>query len=465
MFSLKGSDSAPFLRRRLLAAVLLSCALGVAMAGQPIVADLSPGLQIPVAAQTGPRFDVDQATAAYLGLLSPQQRELSDRYFEGGYWLQLLDTMWTVGACVLLLITGISTRMREWSQHVSRRRWISTPIYIALFLILLYLLDFPRSLYADFLREHQYGLSEQAFAGWMRDQLITMAANVVIFALSLTAIYAAVRRAGSRWWIWATGVCFVTPMLVQLIGPVYLFPLLNDYKPLPDGPAREAVLQLARANQVPTRHVEWFDASRQTTRISANVAGIFSTARIAMNDNLLNKTSLPEIKAVVGHEMGHYVLNQVWKEGILLTLVIGLALALLNMAMDGALTHWGGRLGLTDRADPAALPLAIALLSVIFLLLTPLQNSIIRSYEAEADAFGLNAAREPYGWATAAMRLSPYRKISPGKFEEFVFYDHPSGFERVHAAMVWLKENQTAVSAEETHSTPQGLSDRAKPSP
>jgi Zn-dependent protease with chaperone function len=43
--------------------------------------------------------------------------------------------------------------------------------------------------------------------------------------------------------------------------------------------------------------------------------------------------------------------------------------------------------------------------SVIFLLLTPLQNSIIRSYEAEADAFGLNAAREPYGWATAAMRL------------------------------------------------------------
>jgi STE24 endopeptidase len=465
MFSLKASDSAPFLRRRLLAAALLSCTLGVAMAGQPIVRDLPPGLQIPAAAQTGPSFDVDQATAAYLGLLSPQQRELSDRYFEGGYWLQLLDAMWTVGACVLLLVTGISTRMREWSQHVSRRKWISTPIYIAQFLILLYLLDFPRSLYADFLRQHQYGLSEQAFAGWMRDQLITTAANVVIFALSLTAIYAAVRRAGSRWWIWATGVCYVILMLVQLIGPVYLFPLLNDYKPMPDGPAREAVLSLARANQVPTRHVEWFDASRQTTRISANVAGIFSTARIALNDNLLNKSSLPEIKAVVGHEMGHYVLNHVWKEGILLTLVIGLALALLNMAMDGALTHWGGRLGLTDRADPAALPLAIALLSVIFLLLTPLQNSIIRSYEAEADAFGLNAAREPYGWATAAMRLSTYRKISPGKFEEFVFYDHPSGFERVHSAMVWLKENQTAVGAEETHSTPQGLSDRAKPSP
>jgi len=93
--------------------------------------------------------------------------------------------------------------------------------------------------------------------------------------------------------------------------------------------------------------------------------------------------------------------------------------------------------------------LAIALFSVIFFVLTPVTNSITRSYEAEADAFGLNAAREPYGWATAAMRLSTYRKISPGKFEEFMFYDHPSGYERVHAGMLWLKENQAVVAGEQ----------------
>jgi STE24 endopeptidase len=264
----------------------------------------------------------------------------------------------------------------------------------------------------------------------------------VIFAVALTILYAGVRRAGARWWVWATGLSFAMLMLVQLIAPVYILPLLNDYKPLPDGEVRTAVLSLARANQVPTNHVEWFDASKQTTRISANVAGLLGTTRIALNDNLLNKTSLPEIKAVLGHEMGHYVLNHVWKEPILLALVIGLAMALLAAAMDTALARWGGRLSLADRADPAALPLAVALISIIFFLLTPVQNLIIRSYEGEADAFGLNAAREPYGWAMSAMRLSTYRKIKPGRFEEFVFYDHPSGYERVHAAMIWQKENQ-----------------------
>jgi STE24 endopeptidase len=425
--------------------------MGGALAAQPIVRDLPPGLQIPTAAQIGPGFDVDKATEAYLDLLSPEQRRLSDQYFEGGYWLQLWELLWTGAACVLLLVTGMSGWMSQLSQRLSRRKWISTPIYIAQFLIALSLLDLPMSIYTDFLREHQYGLSEQAFGGWIRDQLVIAGANVVIFALALTFVYAAVRRAGARWWIWATGLSWATLMIVQLIGPVYIFPLLNDYKPLPDGPVKEAVLSLARANQVPTSHVEWFDESKQTTRLSANVAGLLNTTRIALNDNLLNKSSLPEIKAVLGHEMGHYVLNHVWKAPILFTLMIGLAMALLNVAMDAALARWGGRIRLDDRADPAALPLAVALFSVIFFLLTPMQNLVSRSYEGEADAFGLNASREPYGWAMAAMRLSTYRKLRPGRLEEFVFYDHPSGYERVHAAMIWLKENQAVIGATESH--------------
>ncbi len=437
--------------RSFLVAACLLCLTSGALAAQPIVRDLPPGLQIPTAAQTGPGFDVEKATDAYLDLLSPEQRRLSDQYFEGGYWLQLWDLLLTVAACVLLLVTGMSGWMSQLSQRLSRRKWISTPIYISQFLIALFLLDLPMSIYADFLREHQYGLSEQAFGGWIRDQLVIAGANLLIFALALTLVYAAVRRAGARWWIWATGLSWATLMIVQLIAPVYILPLLNDYQTLPNGPVKEAVLSLARANQVSTNHVESFDASKQTTRISANVAGLFNTTRIALNDNLLNKSSLPEIKAVLGHEMGHYVLNHAWKVPILLGLIIGLAMALLNVAMDAALGRWGGRLGLADRADPAALPLAVALFFVIFYLLTPMQNLIIRSYEGEADAFGLNAAREPYGWAMGAMRLSTYRKIRPGRFEEFLFYDHPSGYERVHAAMIWLKENQEVTGATESN--------------
>jgi STE24 endopeptidase len=444
--------------------LLWSCLIGGARAEQPIVRDLPPGLQIPAAAQPGPGFDVDNATEAYLALLSPEQHQRSDEYFEGGYWLKLWEVLWTVSACMLLLLTGVSNRISQWSQRLSRRSWVSTPIFIALFLVALFLLDLPLTVYADFLRERQYGLSEQLFGAWMRDQMIVLAANVVIFAVALSVTYAAVRRTGTRWWIWATGLTWATLMTVQLILPAYILPLLNDYKPLPDGPAKAAVLPLARANQVPTNHIQWYDASKQDTRRSANVAGLLGTTRIALSDNLLNKSSLPEIKAVLGHEMGHYVLNHVWKEPILLTLVIGLTMALLSLAMDGALLRWGGRLGLVDRADQRALPLAIALFSVIFFLLTPLQNLVGRSFESEADAFGLNAAREPYGWAMAAMRRSTSRKLRPGALEELMFYDHPSGYERVHAAMTWLEENQAvlATSPFDTSVSPSGIASDGK---
>jgi STE24 endopeptidase len=432
---------------RLLIAALLFCVANGAFAAQPLDRELRPGLQIPAAAQTGPSFNVDAATEAYLALLSPEQRRMSDRYFEGGYWLQLWELLWAVSSCVLLLVTGVSRRLGDWSRRISARKWLSTPIYIALLLIALALLEFPLTVYSDFVREHQYGLSEQPFAGWLGDQAIVLGVDVLVGAIVLSLIYAAVRRSGSRWWLWATGLSFVFLLIAQLIAPVYFLPLLNDYKPLADGPVRDAVLSLARANGVPTSHVEWFDASKQTTRVSANVAGLLGTTRIALNDNLLNKTSLPEIKAVLGHEMGHFVLNHAWKLPILFTLVIGLAMLLLGVGMDRALARWGGRLGLSDRTDPAALPVAIAVFSIIFFALTPLQNLVVRTCEEEADAFGLNAAREPYGAAMAAMRVSTYRKLRPGRVEEFVFYDHPSGYERVHRAMTWLRENQAIVSA------------------
>jgi STE24 endopeptidase len=284
-------------------------------------------------------------------------------------------------------------------------------------------------------------LSEQPFGGWFADQLKGLGVGLVLAPLGISGVYAAVRRAGARWWIWATGLVFVFNLFVAMIAPVFIEPLFNTYQPLPEGPISQAVLSLARGNQIPTEHVGWFDASKQTTRISANVSGLWGTTRLSLNDNLMNKTSLPEIKAVLGHEMGHYVLNHGLRLTIYLTIVYGVGLALLHFAMDRALARWGGRLKLRDRADPAALPLALAILSVFALIGTPLLNGIIRGAESEADAYGLNAAREPYGFAMAAMRLSTYRKISPGPIEEILFYDHPSGYDRVHRSMTWLKEN------------------------
>jgi STE24 endopeptidase len=232
-----------------------------------------------------------------------------------------------------------------------------------------------------------------------------------------------------------------------MLAPVFIDPLFNDYKPLREGSVREAVLSLARANRIPVDNVVEFDASRQTTRISANVAGFLGTTRVALNDNLLDRTSEPEIKAVMGHEMGHYVLNHAFRLVVYVSLVLALGFWFVHRVFDVALARWGKRLGLRDRADPAALPLAVAILSLFFFLATPVLNTIIRQAEAEADMFGIDAAREPHGFAMAAMRLSAYRKIQPGPVEEFLFYDHPSGYDRVRRSMEWFKENQDNPTA------------------
>ena len=440
--------------RGLFVVALLFGVFAQSHAASSIVRELPKGLNVPDAARPGPNFDVDRATEAYLNLLTPEQRALSDAYFEGGYWLQLWGVLYGIVVAALLLWSGVSQRMRDIGRRVSRRPWVQTLVYALLWLLAMFVLLLPISIYQDYVREHQYGLATQTFGPWFGDQLKELMVSLIVLAPVITLLYAAVRRAGTRWWVWAGGGAFVFLVFVLMLGPVFVDPLFNDYKPLRQGAVREAVLSLARANRIPTDNVVEFDASRQTTRISANVAGFLGTTRVALNDNLLNKSSQAEIKAVMGHEMGHYVLNHGLRLIVYLTLVITFALWVVHRVMDWALARWGARLKLEGRGDPAALPLALVIFSVVLLLLTPLTNSIVRQAEAEADAFGLNAAEEPNGFAMAAMRLSTYRKLQPGALEEVVFYDHPSGYDRVHGAMIWLKEHPNNVPARDAPEPP-----------
>jgi STE24 endopeptidase len=218
-------------------------------------------------------------------------------------------------------------------------------------------------------------------------------------------------------------------------------PLFNDYRSLPPGEVRESILALAHDSGIPVDDVYWFDASRQTKRISANVSGLGGTARISLNDNLMNGTSLPEIRAVMGHEMGHYRLRHGLWLAAGFTLALGFGYYAVNRGFGRFQRRHGDRWGVRDLADPAGLPLAYAIFTVVMYLLTPVTNTMGRTAEAQADAFGLEAAREPHGFASVAMRLSTYRKLEPGALEELVFYDHPSGRARVARSMRWLAEH------------------------
>jgi len=203
----------------------------------------------------------------------------------------------------------------------------------------------------------------------------------------------------------------------------------------------QPILSMARANGIPVRDVYQVDESRESTRMSANVSGFGHTMRISLNDNLLRRGSPEEIQAAMGHEMGHYVMNHVYKYLMFLLIVIAAGFALLRWALDWSLKRWGEKWQIRGITDPAVAPLVILLASIFFLVLTPVLNTYIRVQEYEADLYGLNASRQPDGFAQSAIHLGEYRKMSPGRLEEWVFYDHPSGRSRIYAAMRWKAEN------------------------
>ncbi|HEY9429278.1 MAG TPA: M48 family metallopeptidase [Gemmatimonadaceae bacterium] len=386
------------------------------------------------------RFDPEAATEASMARLSPEARARSDAYFEGGYWLLLWGFLYGLGVAWLLLATGLSARMRNLAERVTGIRWLRTASYAVEYIVLTAILTFPLTLYQGFFREHRYGLSNQSFLQWMRDGVVGLIVGIVFGAIALTIIYAVIRRSPRNWWIWGAGVAIALMMVGATIAPVYIAPLFNTYKPLPDSELRTQLLSMARANGIPADNVYVFDASRQSKRISANVSGMFGTVRISLNDNLMNRGTPEEIRAVLGHEMGHYVLNHVYKGVIYFGIIIVLGFAFVQWAFEKLSARWGGRWGIRGVGDVAGLPLLAAIFSAYMFVLTPVANTVVRSAEAEADMFGLNAAREPDGFAMAALDLSEYRKMHPGPVEEFIFFDHPSGWNRIHRSMVWKAE-------------------------
>src|SRR2546428_6035431 len=347
--------------------VLAVQSLSVAVATAQVAAQAAP-VQ---ATAGGPRFDVAAATDAYLAKVPPDKKARSDAYFEGGYWLLLWDFLWTAAVLLLVLRLGWSAAMRARAERLAGRlwrklRWLGTGFYWTQLFTVITVLPFPLAVYEGYFREHKYGLATQTFGPWLGDQAKAFGVQLVMYGILLTLLYAVLRRS-RNWWLWGSLVSVLFLTFGALIAPVYIFPLFNTFTKLEDQSIRGPILSLARATGIEVDDVYVMDASRQTTRVGANVSGVL-----------------------------------------------------------------GG------------LPVLMLLLAVYFFVMTPVLNSGTRIEEAEADLFGLNAARQPDGAAEIALKLGEYRKLDPGPLEEMILFDHPSGRSRIEMAMRFKAENLPA---------------------
>jgi len=408
-----------------------------------IAAMLVAGLPVEsIFAQPGTAtFDVEQASRAYIDTLQGAELEKSNSYFQGGYWLIFWGAIVGILVDFLILQSRLSARFRDWAERITKKNWLQPALYALPYLIAGFLITLPWTIYTDFFREQQYGLMSQDFGDWFGEQMIGLVISLIIFPLLIMAIFAVIRRAPKTWWIWGTGVVSIFLFIGMMLGPVFISPLFNDYQEMAEGPMRDRIVAMAAEYDIPAENIYVFDQSKQHKRISANVSGIGPTIRISLNDNLLERTDPEEVAAVMGHELGHYVLGHTWRTILILGLIIGFGLFVVARLAPRLIKRHGARWGIRNISDPAAIPLLSLILTAYFFAATPALNSLVRITESDADIFGLDTAREPDGFANVAMRLSEYRKIEPGPVEEMLFFDHPSGATRVRMAMQWKADH------------------------
>lgn len=392
------------------------------------------------------QFDPAAATQAYLAVLTPAQHAKAQAYTQGGHWLLLWGTLVAVAVAWLVLRSGVLVKVRDGVEKGAPK-----PVRVALAVLIVdavleMILSLPWSVYSDWWREKAYGLTSQPFGGWLGEQLLSAVIFIPITTLLMLGLYALMRRAPKTWWLWGSGVVAAFFVVAMILAPVFIMPLFNDYKPAPPGPVRDEVVAMAAKVGVPADKIFIYDGSKQSNRYTANVAGIGATARIAMSDVMFKKDAdLAEVRGVVGHEMGHYVRGHIFIFAGMYAAMALVAFFLVDRLFAPVARLLGAK-GVRGVADPAGFPVIGIMLAVLGLLATPLQVSITRIGESDADTFSLENFNEPDGLAKALVKTIEYRAATPSKLEEILFYDHPSVGGRVRKAMDW-KAAQMQVDA------------------
>ncbi|HTN49149.1 MAG TPA: M48 family metalloprotease [Burkholderiaceae bacterium] len=384
-------------------------------------------------------FDPQAATAAYIDSLGADTLAKAAAYTNGSHWLILWNLVVTVVVSVVIIRSGLLERVERWlgRRGASMRVMAVSVVYF----IAAALLSLPWSIYAGWWRERSYGRSSQPFADAFMQELLSTVIFSVLAGLFFIGVYALIRRAGRRWWLWSGALAFVGISAGLLIAPVAIQPLFNQYKPVPEGSVREALATMARDSGIAPDRIFVFDGSRQSNNFTANVSGVGPTARIAISDVALKGASLDEVRAVTAHEIGHYVRHDVWRQVALLSALALAAFFVVDRTYGRVAAALGSRAPL---ASPCSLPVVVVMVSVLSLVTVPLVNAFVRSGETEADRYSLQTVNLPDALSAALVKTAEYRYPRPTELQEWLFYSHPSVERRVRMAMDWKATHDAA---------------------
>lgn len=377
-------------------------------------------------------FDPNAETTRYIDSLGPAALQKAHDYTVGKEWMEVISLLVAALVTWLIVRSGILDRIEA---RIKAKRPNARAFLVALvYFIVSTILTLPWSIYSDWWREKTYGRTSQPFSDWLLQLGIATILTSLLAAIFFTLVYWLMRRTGKRWWIWSSALAAIAFAFVILLAPVFIEPLFNHYTPVPPGQVRDAVVEMAKRAGIPPDKVYMYNGSRQSNNFTANAGGVGSTARVAISDVAFKNATLDEVRAVTGHEIGHYVLKHTWWGIFFYTIAAAVLFWIANRTFPWFARAFGSSSRLSD---PRGLPVLLFMVSLFGFLALPIFNTFSRTLEAQADLYSLRTENRPDALSTSLVKTAEYRYPRPGKIEEIVFYDHPSVESRVHTAMVW----------------------------
>ncbi len=358
-----------------------------------------------------------------------------------------IDFFYGIFVLWVILFWKFGQQFRDWAESVSQNRFIQAAIFAPLLILTTAILGLPSNIYENSV-ERKYGLSVQSWGSWFWDWTKGQFISIVLGIILVSILYAVIRSSPRRWWFyfWLTSLPII--VLLVFIQPVIVDPMFHKFEPLQQkDPALTASLEkmVQRAGEnIPPERMFWMGAGEKTKELNAYVTGIGASKRIVVWDNTIAKMNTPQIVFVVGHEMGHYVLNHIWK-GLLFAAVFLFVVFYLGFRTIGwLLRRFGGAWGIRGVDDWASLPALLLLISIYSFIANPVQSAVSRYTEHQADQYGLEVTHglTPDSSQVAAQAFQVLGEVdlsdpTPSPVTVFMFYSHPTIPDRIRFSLTY----------------------------
>ena len=335
----------------------------------------------------------------------PEPSEKAVHFYRSGivWWLVGEGWSWLVPAMILL--TGFSGWLGRLTKRIGRWEVCATFVFVLLYLFICYALSFPLSYFRGFVRLHEYGLSNQTFARWLDHSIKAMLVNVLIFGTTFAVLRQLMRSSPRRWWVYCSLFVGAGVFFMAFAYPIWIDPLFNRFGPMKDKQLESDIVALAQRAGIEGARIYEVDKSADTKAVNAYVNGLGSTKRIVLWDTIIAKLDPDELRFIMAHEMGHYVLRHMLILCLLSALAFAGGLWLVDRIGNRIIARLGNRLGFQNLSDLGAIPLLLFFLTALSFLLAPLSNLVTRHTEHEADRFALEMTRNNRASALAFVKL------------------------------------------------------------